>query len=306
MRFILVLLLACSTMTGTAQGERLPLISGMMSIRHKWFAEDGEQLIAFSEMQEKWRELGMTDADFAVLFDRYWSYTYSFRTFQRKMTKRNSAVGAQVTEQDFVLFASSRYLIDLIEEEVIAPKWPYKLLNATGGIIEEMGYYGLRNGMRIAEIGAGGGLASMLVGSSYDSVHIYINDINDRTLEYLNGRFAQTAVFMPNSTFTIIEGTRKDCAIPAENLDLVFMREAYHHFKHKPEMLASIRRILAPDGRMLIKDQIKGRGEGYICSKANTREDIIATVTTNGFVLLEEIEIPTGHILFIFQKAGGE
>jgi hypothetical protein len=85
-----------------------------------------------------------------------------------------------------------------------------------------------------------------------------------------------------------------------------FMREAFHHFKHKPEMLASIRRILAPNGRMLIKDQIKGCGEGYICPKANSREDVIATVTTNGFVLLEEIEFPTGCILFIFQKAGGE
>lgn len=118
----------------------------------------------------------MVDADFDSIFDNYWTYSLSFLTFQRKITKKWPAVGVQLEERDYNLFIESRYLIEMINEEVIAPKWPYKILNA-GGIIEELEHFKLHNGMRIAEIGADAGLASMIIGSSYDRLELYVNDL---------------------------------------------------------------------------------------------------------------------------------
>ncbi len=305
MRFIVTLLLVIASCSLMAQNERIPLIKGLMALRNEWFTDKGELFLAFSELQAEWRQLGMVDADFEAIFDDYWSYSLSFHTFQRKITKKWPAVGAQLVEEDYALFVESRYLIELIKEGVIAPKWPFKIIN-NDGIIEEVALFELHSGMRIAEIGAGTGLASIVIGSTYDSLELYVNELGKDIFHYLDGRIQQTQSILPTNTILPVAGQAKNCAIPAKDLDVVFMRDAYHHFLFKDQMLASIRLILAPGGRLLVSEQVKGFEAPYICPMAKEKHEIVERITANGFVLIKEIELSLGYYLFIFQLEGSQ
>lgn len=298
MRVILSILLVLSSCTLVAQNERTPLIGGVITLRNEWFSDKSEQLYAFSKMQEAWAERGITKADFEDIFYNYWDYTFSYKRFKRRLSKKHPIITDLLTEENYQTYQESALLVELMYEGLIAPVWPYKISN-TGGLIDEFGYYGMQDGMRIAEIGAGHGFASMVVASSFDSLDFYINELHQRKLFIMNARFDYTQSILPGNRISFVEGEPKDCAIPNDSLDVVFMRETFHHFKHRPEMLASIRQRLVPTGRLIVRERLRGF---TTCGAATTRDDIVAAITTNGFTLTQEVELQPGNILLVFEN----
>ncbi|MEZ4934572.1 MAG: hypothetical protein R2788_20900 [Saprospiraceae bacterium] len=51
-------------------------------------------------------------------------------------------------------------------------------IEAETHIFEEIKYYGITNNMNIAEIGAGNGVFSLMLGLAYDSLNIYVNELD--------------------------------------------------------------------------------------------------------------------------------
>lgn len=303
MRFYYLLLLLAATLSATAQVDRLPLIHGVMALRHEWFTDKGEQLYAFSKMQESWAHAGITKEDFETIFYNYWRYTISPKVFRRRLSKKYPVLTDDLlTDENYHTYRTSSNLVELMYEGVITPVWPYKI-SSGGGLIAEFGYYGLKDGMRLAEIGAGYGFASMLVASSFNDVELYVNELRKGKVRRIDNRFRETRALSASNTVTVVEGEAKDCAIPGNNLDLIFVRETFHHFKFKTEMLASIRQKLAPSGRLVIRERLKGY---TTCGAATTRDEILRIVTANGFSLVQEVELEQGNILLTFQPTPSE
>jgi SAM-dependent methyltransferase len=77
-------------------------------------------------------------------------------------------------------------------------------------------------------------------------------DLTPRMLEEA-GRLAAEAQ-LDNVTF--VEGTAESLPFSDANFSLVTSRHAPHHFRHVDRFLSEVRRVLKPDGRLVMSDQI--------------------------------------------------
>ncbi len=118
-------------------------------------------------------------------------------------------------------------------------------------VIENLG---LSPGDVVADIGAGSGYFSFLMAPLVPQGKVLAVDIQPEMLEFVEGRKKLKQV----ANVETLLGTIEDTKLPAGQVDLVLMVDAYHEFSHPREMMESIVRGLAPDGRVVF---LEYRGE---------------------------------------------
>ena len=157
--------------------------------------------------------------------------------------------------------------------------------------------FGLRQGMVVADIGAGTGFMSVrlsrLVGPTG---RVYANDIQPRLLDVLRERVSREHL----TNVEIVEGTPRDVRLPAIAIDLAVLIDVYHEFAYPQEMLRGIRQAMKPDGRMVL---VEYRGEDRSLPIATTHRlrvaEAVAEIEPEGFVFERAVEtLPRQHILF--------
>lgn len=107
----------------------------------------------------------------------------------------------------------------------------------------------LRPGMTVADIGTGAGyMLPFLSRAVGPAGKVIAQDIFPDFLDRARAKAAKTG--LKNVEFVL--GGVKDTAMPAASADVILILDAYHHFDYPAEMLASIRRALKPDGRLVV------------------------------------------------------
>lgn len=114
---------------------------------------------------------------------------------------------------------------------------------------------GLRLGQKIADIGAGGGYFSLrfaeLVGKKG---RVYAVDTNPEFLEFvMNGAKEKS---FNNIIPTLVSGD--NLILPKGGLDLVFLRNVYHHLQNRVEYFRNLRGLLKPEGRVAVIEYRRG------------------------------------------------
>jgi SAM-dependent methyltransferase len=114
----------------------------------------------------------------------------------------------------------------------------------------------------IADIGAFDGIWDGIYSVFTDSLTFYIEDItnagfarSDSIMDYcakLKGRD-------PHAQVIKVLGTDSSTQLPSSTFDKVICNESFHHFGKPEKMLADIRRILKPGGRLYIRDSLRKR-----------------------------------------------
>ncbi len=163
---------------------------------------------------------------------------------------------------------------------------------------------GLRDGMRVADVGAGTGLYTMLFARAVGSSgRVYAVDISPSFIEAIEARAAE---FRVTNVVGIVNGERST-ELPPGSVDLVFLSDTYHHFSYPRSMLASIHMALVPGGELAIIDfrRIQGVSSPWVMGHVRAgREEVIREVEGAGFVLLDEpLELRTNYFLR-FRKLG--
>jgi ubiquinone/menaquinone biosynthesis C-methylase UbiE len=144
----------------------------------------------------------------------------------------------------------------------------------------------LKPGMTVVDVGTGPGYMLPFLGEAVGpSGRVIAEDIFPDFLEQARRRAEEAR--LPNVTF--VRGDEKDSRVPAGAGDVVLVLDAYHHFDYPAEMLASLRRGLKPDGRLVIveyhksKEAMGGRGEEHVRLGI---DDAIREIEANGFKLV--------------------
>lgn len=144
----------------------------------------------------------------------------------------------------------------------------------------------VKPGMRVADVGAGTGVFSMLLADAVgpDGV-VYAEEVVDRFARYT----AERAEHEHRRNVVSVLGTETGVGLPSGAVDLAFLCDVYHHFEHPTEMLASIRNALRDDGELFLVDFIRERGrsadwvfEHVRASEATVTREIVAA----GFTLV--------------------
>jgi ubiquinone/menaquinone biosynthesis C-methylase UbiE len=154
---------------------------------------------------------------------------------------------------------------------------PEKLMDAIG----------LKEGMTIADIGAGRGrltvFFSIRVG---EKGRVFANEIDEPALNYLKERCIKNNMF----NVTTFLGTADSPLLPAGGVDIAFMLLTYHHLEKPVEMLKNTIPCLKKDGVLIIVEHDPER------SGENGRE-----ITT-----LEKLTSESNEAGFEIRKVNGE
>lgn len=163
---------------------------------------------------------------------------------------------------------------------------------------------GAKQGMTVADVGAGSGFMAMLFAKQVGLTGRVIAAEVSRPFTLA---IAQRAKNEGIHNLSTVLGTQTDTGLPPDAVDIVFTSDVYHHFEQVAATLASIRRALKAGGRFIVVDfeRIPGvSSESTLKHVRAGKETVIAEVTAAGFRLREEVKslgLKTNYYL-IFER----
>lgn len=142
---------------------------------------------------------------------------------------------------------------DAIEE-------PERVMEATG----------VKPGMAIGEIGAGGGYFTFWLARGVgETGKVYANDIDRSALASLERRRDREGV--PN--IETVLGTVEDPRLPVGALDMVFLVNSFHDLERPVELLANLLPSLKPGGTVVIMDREREKAsDRHFLTRAEVEE----------------------------------
>ncbi len=164
---------------------------------------------------------------------------------------------------------------------------------------------GVTPGMRVADIGAGTGLFTLLFAHRVGpSGKIYAVDIARNFLDNI----ARRATSQGFTNITTIVNNQTDTRLAPGSIDLAFISDTYHHFEQPRALLASIRRALRPGGALVVIDfeRIEGNSSPWVLGHVRAgKAAVIAEIEAAGFRLAADEKLLKENFFLRFTKAGG-
>jgi len=155
---------------------------------------------------------------------------------------------------------------------------------------------GLKTGMTVCDMGCGNGFYSLpiakLVGADGQVLAV---DIQAEMLTMLRTRMEEQGVH----NISPILGSAWDPHLPAATVDLVLMVDVYHEFSHPEQMLAAIRRSLAPGG-VIVLVEYRSEDPDVPIKRLHkmSKKQVDREMTANGFELVRQFDrLPWQHLL---------
>ena len=141
----------------------------------------------------------------------------------------------------------------------------------------------LKQGMDVADIGAGTGFYSLLFAERVGNLgNVYAVDVTDDFVRNIKRRAAENNL---NNIHAVLS-KQKDTHLNSDSIDMAFVCNTYHHFEYPQAMLASIHRALRPGGTLVIIDYRKqlGTSSSWVMSHVRSgKQSVIQEIEQAGF-----------------------
>ncbi|MBX2928813.1 MAG: class I SAM-dependent methyltransferase [Saprospiraceae bacterium] len=202
------------------------------------------------------------------------------------------------TYDDYRAISRSHEMFFMFGRDLMVLEYPFKLSNP-GVLTREFEFYQIRQGHKIGEVGAGNGMTSLLLGVIYDSLSIYVNEINPKMITQIESVFSSCQSLRPGVVFHPVLGQNYTTGLEGMQLDLIIARHSFHHFTRVKDMLISIRKSLAPNGLIILEepDATLRKQDPWMCYLAQKKNKIVKTWEKYGFRLIEEKRDETAVLL---------
>lgn len=158
----------------------------------------------------------------------------------------------------------------------------------------------LKPGMVVCDMGCGNGFYTLKIAPLIgETGKVLAVEIQQEMLDLLNKRAAGSKL---NNVEPIL-GTVSDPKLPEGKVDLILCVDVYHEFDHPVEMLAAMRKSLAPKGRIaLVEFRAEDPKVPIKELHKMSKKQILKEFPANGFKLVEEFDkLPWQHVMF-FEK----
>lgn len=148
---------------------------------------------------------------------------------------------------------------------------------------------------KIASLGCGGGLWEVMLGFEHDYLEIHLQDIdasllNETELKNTIAYFEKHYKRPSTSSYKITIGNKKETKLPSTYFDKVLLINSFHEFEYQDTMLEECKRILKPNGQLIIEEQL-AQFSGELdngCGKRLFLEiELIEVIKKSGFLINE-------------------
>jgi precorrin-6B methylase 2 len=163
----------------------------------------------------------------------------------------------------------------------------------------------LREGMTVAEIGAGSGWLTIEVAQRVGpSGRVYSTELTAARLDEIREAAGKAGL----RNVTVLQAGARATNLSATCCDAIFMRRVYHHLNDPAAILTSIHEALRSGGRLVIIEFRPDGLVGRVTRMGVDRAALIEAVTAAGFEVVTTEEWPRwDHYVAVFEKsaAGG-
>lgn len=149
------------------------------------------------------------------------------------------------------------------------------------------GLVGVREGMSVADVGAGTGLFTLMFAPKVGTGTVYAVDIAPKFVAHIE----QTAKQRSLANVRGVVCGERSVDLPENSVDLVFTCDTYHHFEYPQSTLASIHKALRQGGELVIVDfiRIPGVSREWILGHVRAGQDeVTKEVEAAGFVKVRD------------------
>ena len=161
---------------------------------------------------------------------------------------------------------------------------------------------GVKPGMRVADIGAGTGLFTLLFARAVGPTgQVTAVDISPTFVANIQRR-ARNAKLGNISTRV---NSQTDAGLPPASVDLVFISDTYHHFEQPRAMLASIHRALRAGGSLIVIDfeRVEGESSAWVLGHVRAgKQQVIGEIEAAGFSLTADTGLLKENFYLRFEK----
>ncbi len=163
----------------------------------------------------------------------------------------------------------------------------------------ELDFYGFQPRQFVASIGAQCGHWEAAYAASTDSLNFYLEDIdssffNQRQVGFAWHYYDSLRGRPTTSTYTMITGTEESTLLPENTFDKIIIINSFHEFTRVDEMLADIKTKLKAGGILYIDEHVPKK-QGQLNAGCKhlmlTSEEVISTLTKNGYVYVNGLEL---------------
>jgi len=160
---------------------------------------------------------------------------------------------------------------------------------------------GLEPGQSVADVGAGTGLfVPLLARAVGERGEVHAIDIAPAFIDHIDSTSRAAGL---KQVKTVL-GTERSIRMPANSLDVIFTCDAYHHFVHYEDMLASMLTALKPGGALIVVDYDIGAKqvhEAMIRHVGRTKEEFARQIRQAGFQFSEDLTLDTMKTSFMYR-----
>jgi ubiquinone/menaquinone biosynthesis C-methylase UbiE len=157
---------------------------------------------------------------------------------------------------------------------------------------------GLKQGMDVADIGAGSGVhARIFAEKVFPAGKVYAVDIIKDFLDHIEATCREKEI----KNVICVLGSDTSCNLEPSSVDVAFCCDTYHHFEYPFKMMASIREALRPNGKFVLID-FKDKSS-HVRADSKT---VIKEIAKSGFQLIESRDFSNMFFLarFAVDKEG--
>lgn len=165
---------------------------------------------------------------------------------------------------------------------------------------EEVSLYGIRDGMRVMDVGGSDGKMILPLSLICDSIDYCVEDINGENF-YWEKPFMELARkhINPQAHFAVSGILGGDSTIPATGVyDRILVRETVHHFVYPMQMISEFKRLLAMRGTVIVSEPTDQKKFKHC--KLIPAARLSAMFTAAGFKLQSMAETKGGFAVYIF------
>lgn len=157
----------------------------------------------------------------------------------------------------------------------------------------------LSPGLTVADVGSGTGLYTLPFAAAVGAKgRVFAVDVQPYFLDHVRQRATKAG----HEHIVPILADAESAQLPAGELDLIFMCDAYHHVEQPTPYLASLRAAMKPDGRLVIVDYRRGdKGTWRYGHIRATPAEFRAEIEAAGFTLDRELDLLEENFFFVFR-----
>ncbi len=163
---------------------------------------------------------------------------------------------------------------------------------------------GIQSGMRVADVGAGTGLFTVLFSSHVGpDGWVYAIDISPKFIEHIANRAQEAGI----ENVTPVLCDQDSVNLPPNSIDVAFVCDTYHHFEFPIATVGSIYKTLRPGGKLVVIDfqRDEETSSEWILGHVRAGQDVFTSeIQSVGFEgpQTPEVEGLEENYLLVFRK----